>query len=135
MTETPIVFHFANKASVSLRTPGYHYRSFAVLTFAIALPVEMAIAPVPIPNPAHAHAQPPKPISWSNPSTHGAWFVGAFGRWWFGLEINIRPRQVRLTAQDDAALRERELVRSRGDDVESGSGSRHAEEAFSSHKS
>lgn len=133
ITETPIVFHFANKASVSLRTPGYHFRSFAVLTFAIALPVEMAIAPVPVPNPAH-HTQPPKPISWNNPSTHGTWFVGAFGRWWFGLEMNMPPRQVRLTAQDDAALRERELVRSRGDDVESSSGSRHAEEVFSSHK-
>ncbi|KAF8493624.1 hypothetical protein JB92DRAFT_2796802 [Gautieria morchelliformis] len=133
-TETPIVFHFANKASVSLRTPGYQFRSFAVLTFAIASPVEMAIAPVPVPNPAHVHAQPPKPISWSNPSTRGAWFVGAFGKWWLGLEMNMQPRQVRLTAQDDAALRERELARSRGDDVESGSGSRQTEESFSSHK-
>lgn len=133
-TEAPIVFHFANKASVSLRTPGYHLRSFAVLTFAIASPVEMAIAPVPIPNPAHAHAQPPKPISWNNPSTHGTWFIGAFGKWWLGLEMNMQPRQVRLTAQDDAALRERELARSRGDDVESGSSSRQSEETFASQK-
>ncbi|KAF8530424.1 hypothetical protein BU17DRAFT_79200 [Hysterangium stoloniferum] len=111
----PIVFHFANKASVSLRTPNYDFRSFAVLTFAIVSPVEMAVAPTPSPAPAHAH--PPKPISWSNPSTHGAWFVGAFGRWWLGLEMNMQPRHVRLAAHDDAALRERELSRIRLDDT------------------
>jgi len=109
----PIVFHFANKASVSLRTPSYDFRSFAVITFAIVSPVEMAVAPPP--SPAPAPAQPPKPIFWSNPSTHGAWFVGAFGSWWLCLEMNMQPRPVRLAAHNDAALRERELSRIRLD--------------------
>ncbi|KAF8591007.1 hypothetical protein K439DRAFT_1381475, partial [Ramaria rubella] len=131
--ETPIVFHFANKASVSLRTPGYHFRSFAVLTFAIVSPVEMAVAPLPVPSSSHAHAHPPKPISWSNPATHGAWFIGAFGRWWLGLEMKMHPRQVRFAAQDDVALRERELTRARGDDAEASTG-RQSDEAFPPHK-
>ena len=46
----------------------------------------------------------------------------------------MQPRQVRLTAQDDAALRERELGRTRGEDVEASSGSRQAEETLASHK-
>jgi len=117
--DTPIVFHFANKASVSLRTPGYHFRSFAVLTFAIISPVEIALV-----------TPSPKPVSWTNPSNHGAWFIGAFGKWWLGLEMNMHPRQVRLAAHDDEEIRERELAQARADGGDSHN--RHVEDT--SHK-
>lgn len=124
--DTPVVFHFVNKASVSLRTPGYHFRSFAVLTFAIVSPSEMTLAPV--------HLAPPKPVSWSNPSTHGAWFLGAFGKWWLGFEMNMCPRQVRLAALDDAALRDRAIARSGVDEPEPTTATRRIEDVCLAHR-
>ncbi|KIJ39491.1 hypothetical protein M422DRAFT_781064 [Sphaerobolus stellatus SS14] len=106
----PILFHFANKASVTLRTPEYDIRSFGLLTLAVVPPVQMNLAS------QHTHGHAVKPISWSNPATHGAWFIGAFGRWWLGLEINMNPRQVRIIPQDEAALQEAESGRGKSEE-------------------
>ncbi|GJJ06560.1 hypothetical protein Clacol_000753 [Clathrus columnatus] len=109
-TSVPVVFHFANKASVSLRTPSYDFRSFFVITFAVVPPVEMAMIPL-IPPSSHTHHHPlstsPKPISWNNPCTRGSCFIGAFGRWWLAFEMNMQPRQVKLAAQNDALISSR----------------------------
>lgn len=109
-TSVPIVFHFANKASVSLKTPSYDFRSFLIVAFAVVPPVEMAMIP-PIPPSSHTHhhspSTSPKLISWNNPLTRGSCFIGAFGRWWLAFEMNMQPRQVKLAAQNDASISSR----------------------------
>jgi len=112
-----VVFHFANKVSVTMRTPSYDLRSFGVLTIALVPPAEMAISPSL--NSAHGQTgQTPKPISWSNPTKHGTCFIGALGRWWLGLEINMQSRQVRVHPQNDDTSEMLESSRSRPEDGE-----------------
>ncbi|KAG0693391.1 hypothetical protein DFH29DRAFT_964220 [Suillus ampliporus] len=80
---TPLPFHFANRASVSLRTPKHVFHSFGICTIATT----------------HGAAGVNGRSS-STASTHGngnaagvdhdgsvvsdSWFIGAFGHWWRG---------------------------------------------------
>ncbi|KAG8697296.1 hypothetical protein FRC08_006636 [Ceratobasidium sp. 394] len=70
---------FATRASVSVRSSAHIFRSFGILTIAAVTPVgdhragtkSRNSSPAPVPVNAFA-------------SDHGRWFLGAFGKWWFG---------------------------------------------------
>lgn len=59
-------FHFANRASVSLRTPKHVFKSFGMFTVA---------ALAPLANPTNDR---------EGSSMADSWFIGAFGHWWRG---------------------------------------------------
>ncbi|KAJ8077146.1 hypothetical protein AAF712_004050 [Marasmius tenuissimus] len=63
-------FHFANRASVSLRTPKHVFHSFGIFTIAAIIPSVKSDRPV------NDH----RDVSMISDS----WFIGAFGRWWRG---------------------------------------------------
>ncbi|TFK44636.1 hypothetical protein BDQ12DRAFT_717792 [Crucibulum laeve] len=60
--------HFANRASISLRTPKHVFHSFAVFTIAAMVPVSKT-------------AQNDDRDGWM---ISDSWYIGAFGRWWRG---------------------------------------------------
>ncbi|KAJ3749059.1 hypothetical protein DFH05DRAFT_1475347 [Lentinula detonsa] len=63
-------FHFANRASVSLRTPKHVFHSFGIFTIA-------AIIPLAKTDPALQEQRDTTAIA-------DSWFIGAFGKWWRG---------------------------------------------------
>ncbi|KAJ3827984.1 hypothetical protein F5880DRAFT_1473478 [Lentinula raphanica] len=63
-------FHFANRASVSLRTPKHVFHSFGIFTIAAILPLAKT-------DPALQEQRDGTAIS-------DSWFIGAFGKWWRG---------------------------------------------------
>lgn len=62
-------FHFANRASISLRTPKHVFHSFAVFTIAAMVPVQKG------------NAVSDEADGWS---ISDSWYIGAFGKWWRG---------------------------------------------------
>lgn len=62
-------FHFANRASIALRTPKHVFHSFAIFTIAAMVPVQKGAA-------ASDTAD-----GWS---IADSWYFGAFGKWWRG---------------------------------------------------
>lgn len=58
-------FHFANRASISLRTPKHVFHSFGIFTIATILPSTKA-------SERESH----------NAMISDSWYIGAFGRWW-----------------------------------------------------
>ncbi|EAU91290.2 hypothetical protein CC1G_11548 [Coprinopsis cinerea okayama7 len=61
-------FHFANRASISLRTPKHVFHSFALFTIAAMVPVAKS-------------SQSDDRDGWS---ISDSWYIGAFGKWWRG---------------------------------------------------
>ncbi|KAG8746348.1 hypothetical protein FRC10_005337 [Ceratobasidium sp. 414] len=70
---------FATRASVSIRSSAHIFRSFGVLTIAAVTPVGDHRAGTK----SHNSSPAPIPIN-VFASDHGRWFLGAFGKWWFG---------------------------------------------------
>ena len=74
-------FHFANRASVSLRTPKHVFHSFGICTLATtrgaAVPASDRRTSTP-----HNHA--PHHSDLDGFVSSDSWFIGAFGRWWRG---------------------------------------------------
>ncbi|THU95358.1 hypothetical protein K435DRAFT_819750 [Dendrothele bispora CBS 962.96] len=64
-------FHFANRASVSLRTPKHVFHSFGIFTIAAMVPLAKSDRDRPL------HDRDSLMIS-------DSWFIGAFGKWWRG---------------------------------------------------
>ncbi|KAF8828998.1 hypothetical protein HHX47_DHR3000890 [Lentinula edodes] len=62
-------FHFANRASVSLRTPKHVFHSFGIFTIAAIIPLAKT-----------DRAQQDQGDS----TISDSWFIGAFGKWWRG---------------------------------------------------
>ncbi|TFK22590.1 hypothetical protein FA15DRAFT_671386 [Coprinopsis marcescibilis] len=62
-------FHFANRASISLRTPKHVFHSFAIFTIAAMVPV------------AKTSSSSDDRDGWS---ISDSWYIGAFGKWWRG---------------------------------------------------
>ncbi|KAF8894133.1 hypothetical protein BD779DRAFT_978147 [Infundibulicybe gibba] len=78
-------FHFANRASVSLRTPKHVFHSFGILTIAAIVPTAK---------------------SRNNDDRDGymisdSWFIGAFGRWWRGGIIEDWYQDVVASSKDE----------------------------------
>ncbi|ETW80490.1 hypothetical protein HETIRDRAFT_230871, partial [Heterobasidion irregulare TC 32-1] len=84
LLESASTFHFSNRASVALRTPKHAFHSFAFFTIAAVIPTSSSRAP-PAGTASHRPAPAPGDLDGSTPKE--AWFVGAFGRWWKGIEI------------------------------------------------
>ncbi|KAJ4468162.1 hypothetical protein J3R30DRAFT_3306048 [Lentinula aciculospora] len=63
-------FHFANRASVSLRTPKHVFHSFGIFTIAAIIPL----------------AKTDRALQDQHDGTTvcDSWFIGAFGKWWRG---------------------------------------------------
>ncbi|KAG6842109.1 hypothetical protein C0991_002763 [Blastosporella zonata] len=78
-------FHFANKASISLRTPKHVFHSFGLFTVA---------AMVPLARSARPHERESLIIS-------DSWYIGAFGRWWRGGIIEAWYHDVIARTKDE----------------------------------
>ncbi|KAH0827846.1 hypothetical protein J3R83DRAFT_3472 [Lanmaoa asiatica] len=74
-------FHFANRASVSLRTPKHVFHSFGICTIATT---RGAAAPAGGRRPSSTHNHAPHRSDPGGFVSSDSWFVGAFGRWWHG---------------------------------------------------
>lgn len=61
-------FHFANRASVSLRTPKHVFHTFGIFTVAAIIPL----------------ARVDRPNGDDVSVISDSWFIGAFGKWWRG---------------------------------------------------
>jgi hypothetical protein len=74
-------FHFANRASLSLRTPKHVFHTLGIFTIA-------AIVPLPKANVSEEEGSHPSTARTDTdrlPSTVAdSWFIGAFGKWWRG---------------------------------------------------
>lgn len=67
-------FQFADRASVSLRTPKHFFRTFGILSIAAVLP-----------SGGGSHAR----LDGTNPSLiNNSWFIGAFGMWWWAAHLD-----------------------------------------------
>lgn len=64
-TDTTSAFHFANRASISIRTPRHALHSFAIFTVAAIV------------------SPSPKDVA-TTENISDSWFIGAFGMWWRG---------------------------------------------------
>jgi hypothetical protein len=78
-------FHFANRASISLRTPKHVFHSFAIFTIAAILPTSES----------------------SNRERHDvgmisdSWYIGAFGKWWKGGVLEEWYQDVIARSKDE----------------------------------
>ncbi|KAG6820985.1 hypothetical protein H0H93_008614 [Arthromyces matolae] len=79
-------FHFANKASVALKTPKHISHSFGIFTIAAMIPLAK--------NAAYCRENQSMIIS-------DSWYIGAFGRWWRGGIIEAWYHDVIARAKDE----------------------------------
>lgn len=61
-------FHFANRASISLKTPKHVFHSFGIFTIAALVPL----------------AKSDRLTQHDSSAISDSWFIGAFGKWWRG---------------------------------------------------
>lgn len=78
-------FHFANRASVSLRTPKHVFHSFAIFTIAAMVPLSEAGA---------SDDRDGWMIS-------DSWYIGAFGKWWRGGVLENWYQDVIARSKDE----------------------------------
>jgi len=78
-------FHFANRASVSLRTPKHVFRTFGIFTIA-AIPLAKADR--------HRNETEVSMIS-------DSWYIGAFGKWWRGGVLEAWYEDVIVQSDDE----------------------------------
>ncbi|THH15652.1 hypothetical protein EW146_g4860 [Bondarzewia mesenterica] len=86
LLESGSSFHFSNRASVALRTPKHSFHSFGFFTIAAVIPnpkspSRTSSSGTGSGRSAHGNRDPD-----GSPSRE-SWFIGAFGRWWRGIEI------------------------------------------------
>ncbi|KAJ6499369.1 hypothetical protein C8R45DRAFT_982211 [Mycena sanguinolenta] len=81
-------FHFANRATVSLRTPKHVFHSFGIFTVAAIIP---------------ARADRGRPRRDRDPSTivTDSWFIGAFGKWYRGGVLDAWYQDVVARSSDE----------------------------------
>ncbi|KAF8993706.1 hypothetical protein BDQ17DRAFT_1368014 [Cyathus striatus] len=81
----PSPFHFANRASISLRTPKHVFHSFAIFTIAAMVPISKSTAPE-------------DRDGWI---ISDSWYIGAFGRWWRGGVLETWYQDVIARTKDE----------------------------------
>ncbi|KAF9227371.1 hypothetical protein BS17DRAFT_775381 [Gyrodon lividus] len=74
-------FHFANRASVSLRTPKHVFHSFGICTIATT---RGAAATPGGPSIGNSHGHTARSADLDGSVSSDSWFIGAFGHWWRG---------------------------------------------------
>lgn len=85
-------FQFADRASVSLRTPKHFFRSFGVLSIAAVLP-------------SGGGGGHPR-LDGTNPSLiSNSWFIGAFGMWWWAAHLDsLRDTGIIGPKEEDSSI-------------------------------
>jgi hypothetical protein len=78
-------FHFANRASISLRTPKHVFHSFGIFTVA---------AMIPLPKSSMRDDRDGLMIS-------DSWYIGAFGKWWRGGVLETWYQDVISRSKDE----------------------------------
>ncbi|KAF8070199.1 hypothetical protein FPV67DRAFT_1779620 [Lyophyllum atratum] len=78
-------FHFANRASISLRTPKHVFHSFGLFTVAAMVPL----------------ARSARPDERETLIISDSWYIGAFGRWWRGGIIEAWYQDVIARTKDE----------------------------------
>jgi len=80
---TPLPFHFANHASVSLRTPKHVFHSFGICTIATTRGSVGANGRGSSATSAHGNGNLAD-VNYDGSVVSDSWFIGAFGHWWRG---------------------------------------------------
>jgi hypothetical protein len=82
-------FHFANRASISLRTPKHVFHSFGIFTVAAMIPL------------------PKSPMRDDRNSfmISDSWYIGAFGKWWRGGILETWYQDVISRSKDEESWR------------------------------
>lgn len=80
---TPLPFHFANRASVSLRTPKHIFHSVGICTIATTRGAAGAHGRSSSTNSPHGNANLSR-VDHDGSVVSDSWFIGAFGHWWRG---------------------------------------------------
>ena len=111
--------HFTNRLSIALHTPAHVFRSYGLCTIAVTQQVDTS-SPFTCLNgnrtngqhhhysyahPQHGHmsthtnqySQVENGTS-RNPKVRGTWFIGAFGKWWIGGELEFMKDDLLLSA-------------------------------------
>lgn len=83
-------FHFANRASVSLRTPKHVFHSFGVCTVASVVPLPTGVTV------GHRCGDQD-----GSSTILDSWFIGAFGRWWRAGAIEAWYRDLVARTKDE----------------------------------
>ena len=78
-------FHFANRASISLRTPKHVFHSFAVFTIAAMVPL----------------SKNSDGVTRDGWIISDSWYIGAFGKWWRGGVFEEWYQDVIARAKDE----------------------------------
>ncbi|KDR75433.1 hypothetical protein GALMADRAFT_227081 [Galerina marginata CBS 339.88] len=78
-------FHFANRASIALRTPKHVFHSFAIFTIAAMVPLSKA---------SDGDVRDGWMIS-------DSWYIGAFGKWWRGGVLEAWYQDVIARSKDE----------------------------------
>ncbi|KAK7057287.1 Proteophosphoglycan ppg4 [Favolaschia claudopus] len=81
-------FHFANRATVSLRTPKHVFHSFGIFTIAAIIP-------------ARAERGRPRLDRDSSAIVTDSWFLGAFGKWYRGGVLDAWYQDVVAHSNDE----------------------------------
>jgi hypothetical protein len=103
--------HFTSRLAISLQTPAHIFRNYGLCTIAVTQQVDTASSILhssssgvhngpkyQYPRPRHSngntqghHSSGAHGECASNDSTkiHGTWYIGAFGRWWIGGELEF----------------------------------------------
>jgi len=84
-------FHFANRASVSLRTPKHVFHSFGIFTIAAMVPLAKSDG-------ADSHRSS---NDRDGSMISDSWFIGAFGQWWRGGVIESWYQDVVSRSNDE----------------------------------
>lgn len=88
-------FHFAKRASVSLRTPKHVFHNFGICTIAAMMPIGKT--PGRICNTTSYHLRDRD----ASLLIADSWYIGAFGRWWRGGVIEAWYRDLIARSSDE----------------------------------
>lgn len=107
--------HFTNRLSIALHTPAHVFRSYGLCTIAVTQQVDTS-SPFTCLNSNRTNGHHHQPYVHSqhghlgnqysqvengnprNPKVRGTWFIGAFGKWWIGGELEFMKDDLLLSA-------------------------------------
>jgi hypothetical protein len=83
-------FHFADRASISLRTPKHVFHSFGVFTIAAMIPATKSDGPTSA-----------RSLYRDGSAISDSWYIGAFGKWWRGGIVEAWYQDVIARSKDE----------------------------------
>ncbi|KAH7910582.1 hypothetical protein BJ138DRAFT_1126734 [Hygrophoropsis aurantiaca] len=97
---TTLPFHFANRASVSLRTPKHIFHSFGICTIATTRGAAGNKSTDTKPGQANGNALNNDASQSDGSVVSDSWFLGAFGHWWRGGLVESWYHDVMVRSRD-----------------------------------